>query len=900
MEQHSQQKPFNILFPVLFCLALLPVGFFQERLVVMMIEMTGVFLSLSLFAAFWNTREFSAHHPLAVLKSAFLGMACFDLLCLLSGYASSFVSNPGLLAAQSHSVGRLLQALVILAIPIIFIGQTRLSKRLTQVVLNGGSIVGLGWIGFSQTIPSSFSNPIIGQWIGCLGMMSLMGAAGFWFRYRRREGQFPYRHFPVSLGLLFLAFMMSLFPGLAGPWKRIPALLQLLSLYYLYPFLVQDILLEPYRKLKQAEGVMQINEERFNAFFDGAGVGILLVNPQEKIVGSNPAVTEMLGYEKQDFQQFRYSELLFPDDRKAGRYLFGELISGKLHKYHSENRFICQSGEPIWGSVTVSGLWDMSHQNHYAMVIIEDITKSKQVEEELAAEKERLAVTLRSIGEGVIATDTSGNIIFLNKAAEEIIGWSQAEAAGRSLYEVFYLIHDQTSEQYTDLHEQIMQADGSMEMNRNAILVDRELRERLLQLSGSPIRNSNGNMIGTVLVFHDHTEQQKIEEELFKAAKLESLGILAGGIAHDFNNILAEILANVQLARAMYKKDRDISKYLKDTETAIERATGLTKQLLTFAKGGAPLRKTASIANTIRDTTEFALRGTSAVAEFDIPDNLWAVDVDQGQISQVINNLVINAHQAMPNGGTIFVKAENIHVKRGSLIPSGKYVKLSIQDQGIGIPEEYLAKIFDPYFSTKAKGNGLGLATSYSIIKRHEGHIDVESKPGQGTCFTIYLPASEHYLSLPNDATDVFITGEGKVLLMDDDLNIRYLIGQMLEYIGYRVRLAQDGDEMLELYRQAIESDDPFDVVILDLTVPGGKGGREVIAELRAMDPKSKAIVSSGYSNDPVMADYQKYGFCGVVSKPYKINELAEAINKVASKKQLKLALDPAQGAEMA
>ncbi len=894
MEHRQRQNLIYLIIPTVFLMFFIWVGPAREGLFSGIAEITGTLLSFTIWMAIWNARSFSDNQHLMSLGAVFLWMGCFDLAYVVTGYEPALFREPQQFAAQVYVLGRLLQASLFLAFPLLSRARTRYQVQRVHYLYGGFFLVCLGLIGLSQAAAFPWLAPIKEsmRWIWYLIFLMLLGAFVVLLRFRSWQRQFGY-HIFAALGLLSgstVLFLVS--EQFSLKWLTTGAyFLQWLSIYFSYIGIVRVAIMAPSQNLKLSQAALRISEDRFDAFFNSVGIGLLLLDKNGRIVKNNPAALEIFGYDDNEFQQLNFTDLVYADDREPGNYMFSKLMTGKINKYYVENRF-CKKEGFIWGSVTVSGLQDTANQGLHAIVMIEDITKDKQIQEELTAEKERSTVTLRSIGEGVIATDVEGNIIIINKAAEAITGWSQKECLGRSLNEVFYLINDQTSEQYTDIHQRVIQNNDSLEMSNNIVLVDRQLRERILGLSGSPIRNSNGEIIGVVLVFHDNTEKHKIEEELFKAAKLESLGVLAGGIAHDFNNILAEILANVQLARAMFKKDRDISKYLKDTEAAIERATALTKQLLTFAKGGAPVKKTASIADIIRDTTEFALRGTNVKCEITIADNLWSVEVDQGQISQVINNLVINAYQAMPNGGTIFVKAENVHVKRGSLIPKGKYIKLSIQDQGVGIPEELLTKIFDPYFTTKPRGNGLGLATSYSIIKRHGGYIDVQSKEGQGTCFNIYLQGSDHLLNSPDEAVDSFITGEGKVLLMDDDLNIRYLIGQMLEYIGYRVRLAQDGNELLDLYRQARESGDPFDVVILDLTVPGGKGGRETILELLEMDPKCKAIVSSGYSNDPVMADYQKYGFSGVVTKPYKINELAEAINKVVAKKQLKLALD--------
>ncbi len=357
----------------------------------------------------------------------------------------------------------------------------------------------------------------------------------------------------------------------------------------------------------------------------------------------------------------------------------------------------------------------------------------------------------------------------------------------------------------------------------------------------------------------------------------------AGGIAHDFNNILTAILGNLSLAKSESHPEDRIFGRLDDAEKACLRAKGLTLQLLTFSKGGAPIRKTTSLPEIIRDSCEFALRGSDVLSEFSLKEDLWTAEVDAGQISQVISNLVINANQAMPQGGILRVQGENVVIRKddGLPLPEGEYIKISLTDQGVGISPDHLPKIFDPYFTTKQKGSGLGLATTYSIVKNHGGLITVTSEEEIGTTFRIYLPASEKAKGEQRETERDLEAGSGNILVMDDEEQIRHLTGEMLRMLGYRVEVAKDGTEAIELYQQAKSSSRPFDIVILDLTVAGGMGGRQAMQRLTEIDPDIKAIVSSGYSNDPVMADYSKYGFAGVVPKPYDMKEIARTLKRV-------------------
>ena len=374
-------------------------------------------------------------------------------------------------------------------------------------------------------------------------------------------------------------------------------------------------------------------------------------------------------------------------------------------------------------------------------------------------------------------------------------------------------------------------------------------------------------------------ERHRMQDELLRTRNLESIGVLAGGIAHDFNNILTAIVGNISLAR-LHLPPRDAAQELLDeAEKALWRARSLTQQLLTFAKGGSPIKQTASLAEVLEETATFALRGAAARLQLRLAPDLWPAEFDRGQISQVINNLVLNANQAMPEGGTITVNAENRRIREGEVagLVAGDYVRIEVCDTGIGIAPENIERIFDPYFTTKEKGTGLGLATSYSIVKRHAGTIQVRSRLGHGTRFTVYLPAKRSAV-LAQTPTATPRTGAGRVLVLDDDPGIRALVERLLSRLGYEVETAADCETMLAAYRQARAEGRSFDAVIVDLTIPGGMGGAACMQALLALDPNAVGIVCSGYSNDPVVADFRGHGFKAMVPKPYTLTELGAAL----------------------
>ncbi|MCA1960928.1 MAG: PAS domain S-box protein, partial [Desulfomonile sp.] len=626
---------------------------------------------------------------------------------------------------------------------------------------------------------------------------------------------------------------------------------------------------------KRAESALRESEARYRELFENASDIIYTHDLQGRYTSVNQAVS-ILGYTPEEFLSLSFTDLIDPTYLPIAQEQFRKKIEdGVISTGPYELLVRAKNGTLLWFEVT-SRVIKEGNKPVGVHGIGRDITARKRAEQALAESEEKFRLIVQNASDAILVAQ-DGVLKFVNPACSTLVGYSEEELTSRVFTD---FIHPEDKRLVLERYQRRLRGDAVPNVYPFRV-VDKfgsikwvEINAVLITWAGRP---------ATLNFLTDVTAKRRIEEELAKIERLESLGIVAGGIAHDFNNILTAIVGNISLGKLLAYQPDKLMNRLSEAEKACVQAQGLTQQLLTFAKGGTPIKKLASVRPIVRDSCQFAVRGSNVKCEYSLPDNLWPAEFDEGQIGQIINNLVINADQAMPQGGVIRVAAENVMIDQDQGLPlkDGPYLKITIRDQGIGIPQEILPRIFDPYFTTKRKGSGLGLATSFSIAKNHDGFITAESEPGAGASFSLYLPARPDRVVKPRDERQEILGGSGKILLMDDEESVRDLAAEALTLMGYEVIVAWDGAQAIEFYLAERKSSRPFDLVILDLTVPGGLGGLQTIERILEIDPGVKAIVSSGYSNDPVMSDFAKYGFKGVVAKPYSAKELADVVRRI-------------------
>ncbi|UCH63434.1 MAG: PAS domain S-box protein [Fidelibacterota bacterium] len=647
-------------------------------------------------------------------------------------------------------------------------------------------------------------------------------------------------------------------------------------------FMVRDI-----TERKQAEEVLRKSEERYRTVVEYMPNLICRFLPDGMLSFVNNAYCQHFGKKYEELIGHDFFQFIPTEEREKVRKHYRS-ISKKKPAITYEHPVIAPDGTIRWQRWTDRGLFNESGALVEYQSIGEDITESKRAEEALAIERERLSTTLRGIGDGVITTNIEQQVVLINQAAETLTGWTQEEALGRPLAEVVSLI-DESSGGGIDIPAvKVLKDQVVVYPYQNATLISKGNHRILVSLSISLLKDRESQVIGMVMVIRDITEKSRLESEMLRLAKLESLGVLASGLAHDFNNFLMSIMLNLSAARLYLRDNPKTADMLKDAEESTRQARGITQQLATFSRGDVPDTKSRYLTPILKEAIKFSLRGTLAKPRFRLGKELWPVEIDPGQINQVLNNLAINAVQAMPRGGTLTVIAANVTVDAehptGPLKP-GQYVRVVLKDKGIGIPPESLDKIFDPYFTTKEAGSGLGLFSVYSIIKKHNGWITVDSKLNKGTSFTFYLPAVPDTVIPPysdeGDTMSKKISGTGRILVMDDDELIRKALARLLDDLGFEIVSACGGSTALKLFKEAHSTGKPFKGAILDFSIPGGMGGVETLKSIREIDPEIKAIVTSGYANAPIIAHCEDYGFQGRLAKPFTAAELFKVLEEV-------------------
>ncbi|MCI4626601.1 MAG: ATP-binding protein [Candidatus Magnetoovum sp. WYHC-5] len=490
--------------------------------------------------------------------------------------------------------------------------------------------------------------------------------------------------------------------------------------------------------------------------------------------------------------------------------------------------------------------------------------------------------------EAIMLLDTKGIIIEINKQAETLFGLKDGDKPLKNICYKSFIPQDEHKiwKKYilTIIKTGSILIDDVRVVDNNGSTVLVDITVNTIEYTGNTFYQAT---------VRDIANRKKMEENLRKTQKLEAIGILAGGIAHDFNNILTALSIRVHYCLKRLSPENRLFQVLKESEGIFLMAKGLSQQLLTFSKGGVPIKRVVFIEKFLADIVKMSLSGTNISYEISVTKNILPVNIDEGQIMQVITNILINAVQAMQSGGFVYIAVENVIIDSKTLMPvqAGQYVLVSVRDTGYGITSENIKHIFDPFFTTKENGSGLGLSISYSIIKKHNGYIDVESEVGKGTVFKVYLPAYEKATRVFAIDTDINIYDEKtkptisamKLLIMDDDDNINEFVGKLLQEEGYTVEVAKEGRQAIEKYKNAMENKTPFNIVIIDLTIRHGMGGKITIEELIKIDPTVKAVVTSGYSNEPIIAEFQQFGFKGVITKPYNIDELKEVLHRLSN-----------------
>jgi len=639
---------------------------------------------------------------------------------------------------------------------------------------------------------------------------------------------------------------------------------------------------------------LQHSEKKYRHLVENISELFIALDREGRFTYISPAVDNLFGYSPEEVTGLHFIDFIYPEDRERVIKSFEKELDGQIDPL--EYRVVRRNGEERWVYSACSQIFE---NGRIAGIqgVISDITERKTAEMVLKESEEKYRLLIENLGAVVALIDHGGAFHMLNSTAAQSLGGQPRDYIGRTIWDVFPA--DAANYMAANIHK-VIDSDQGLTEEMEAPLPDGN--RRWFRVNLQPYRIPRLQLPVVQLIAHDITELKKLEEERTKAGKLESIGILAGGLAHDFNNILTSILGNITLARLHPGISEDLGRILSAAEKSSLRARDLTSRLLTFSRGGAPVKRTLRLGTLLRECVELAARGLPVDRSCEIPPDLPPVNADEGQIRQVIGNLCRNSVQAMPEGGALTIETSAIALNKGNecSLPAGNYVRITVRDTGHGITAENLPKIFDPYFSTRPGGTGIGLATSYSIIKRHGGCIRAESTPGKGSAFHVILPACMDAKAVSPAASPAAVSPpaaagpakpperragrSARILMLDDETQVLKVTSAMLEHLGHQVTLTDDGAKALAEFEKARGEGKPFDLLIMDLNIPGGMGGKETIARLIEIDPEVKAIVASGYSNDPILSDHEKYGFAGIVNKPFRLSELKQAIEQITGK----------------
>ena len=637
---------------------------------------------------------------------------------------------------------------------------------------------------------------------------------------------------------------------------------------------VQDV-----TESRRSEEQLRRSEENFRRLVESNPVAIAVTNKEGQCMTANPAMVKIFGYDsEEDFKSVPvYKHYHDIEDRKR---LYAALEKNGMVRDFPVTA-TRKDGSLYFGELT-SVYIKTKDEGFVLLTMFVDTTERRRHEEELNKTVEFLNEAQKMSQMGSFDLDLVSNVIAGSDEACRIFVFDKNNVVTIDTF--LDSVHPDDKNYVKMALEDAVFNKTRLEIEHRIIRNNSD--ERIIHGRGGIICNHEGNPVKITGTVHDVTEKKRLDAELLRAQKLDTIGVLAGGIAHDFNNLLLGIIGNVSLAKNFIRPDDRVFSFLNNIEKTAMRTKDLTSQLLTFSRGGEPIKEVLPIKQLIKDCAALVLRGANIECRYDIADNLFNVAIDEGQISQVLNNIILNArHASLTAGGRVIkIDAKNVHVTSADAnpLPDGDYVRITIKDSGPGIAQNIIHKIFDPFFTTQERASGLGLAVSYSIVKKHSGYIGVESKPGQGASFDIYLPATAAFKAAESSpGLYVSDSGTGKVLVMDDEEVVLDVSCEMLKLIGFKSEVAYSGKQVIEMYKKAWDAGAPYAAVIMDLTIPGGMGGKEAIAQLLEINPEVKVIVSSGYSKDPIMSDFKKYGFAGVLAKPYRVSEFSRVVRDI-------------------